>query len=141
MVCDRAIDNQTVTVTRAVRWGFGNRSQIAVMSEGKWESMDCFFRKSGCDWCGRWSPGELGLFLKWEILEHGCMLTVIIPGAEKDGRKRGRRRQQSRVLRKPRRRDLEGGKAKKTCVEVGRFMNLRMGRSWVFTQAARSSGD
>lgn len=69
------------------------------------------------------------------------MLMVIIPGAEKDGRKRGRRRQQSRVLRKPRRRDLEGGKAKKTRVEVGRFMNLRMGRSRVFTQAARSSAD
>lgn len=56
--------------------------------------------------------------------------------------KGGRRKQQSRVLRKPRGRDLEGGeKAKKTRVEVGRFVNLKVGKSGVFTQAARLSAD
>ena len=45
MVCDIAIDNQTVTLTSAAQWSSGNRSQTAVASEGKWQSVDFF---SGC---------------------------------------------------------------------------------------------
>lgn len=55
--------------------------------------------------------------------------------------KGGRRMQQSRVLRKPRGRDLEGEKAKKTRVQVGRIVNLKVGKSGVFSQAARLSAD